>query len=106
MIVYIERARITEKQLTECGSGTIELQQQLTILKESIKLMEERTQLMKDKEKVQFDMMEMERKLFETKEKVYKQQIENAEPSFFEEVGKYTTGGVLGAAIVGLILLL
>ena len=106
LLVTLEQCEKTEKQLVAYENGNVELQNQITIIKSTIQNLQELVSLQKDKEEVYKNLLEMERKMAETKEKVYQEQLKAAKPTFIQEVGKYSTGGVLGAVILGLILLL
>jgi flagellar capping protein FliD len=106
MIVYLEQCKISESQLAAYEKGNAELQLQIETLKNTIKAMDELVKLQKEKEDTYKNLLEMERTMAKAKDKACQEQIEAAEPTFLQEVGKYSTGGIIGAIIVGIIILL
>jgi hypothetical protein len=106
MIVYIEQCKILEQEAAAQESGNAELQKQIEILKNTIKAMEELLALEKQKEEMYKSMIETQNTLMVSKDKICQQQIKEAKPTFFQELGKYSIGTVVGAIIVGIIILL
>jgi hypothetical protein len=106
MIVALEKCKLIEQELTATAGASEELKQQIAILKESIRAMEGLIALQKQKEEMYQNMLEMDKALMAAKDKSCREQIKAAKPTFFQELGKYSAGGVAGAIIVGVLLLL
>jgi uncharacterized protein YlxW (UPF0749 family) len=92
MIVTIERANICEQQLTATSESNAELQRQVDLKEETIRLQAEQITLYKS-------MDEMKATISAAKDTVCKEQIKAASPTFWQNMGKYATGGVIGAVL-------
>jgi hypothetical protein len=98
IVVALEQARIAEAQLAVQAGGNEELQKQLDILQGTIKLYEDQIAVYKS-------MREMDAKLSDAKDKACQEQVKAATPTFMQNMQKYIVGGGIGAALLGVILM-
>lgn len=99
MVVALEQAKITEQQLTIAAKENTELQAQADILKGTVKLLEDQAAIYKS-------MADMNQKMSDMKDKACVEQVKAAKPTFTQNLGKYFTGMVGGAGLLGLALIL
>jgi hypothetical protein len=99
MVVALEKAKLADQQLVVAAGGNNELQQQVDILKETVKLMNDQIVAYKN-------MDEMKTKMSAAKDELHAQELKAATPTFMQNAGKYAIGGVGGAILMGLAILL
>lgn len=99
MVVALEQAKITEQQLSAQSSGSLELQTQIDILRQTISLYQEQIIVYKN-------MAEMNSKMTEMKDKACVEQIKAATPTFMDNIQKYLTGVGIGGILAGIAILL
>lgn len=99
MVVALEQAKIAEQQLSVQAGSNTELQAQVDILKGTIKLLEDQIAIHKS-------MSETLKAMGDTKDKLCAEQIKAATPTFMDNVKTYTFGAGIGAALLGVILIL
>lgn len=93
MVVALEQISIMEKQIETAEEGTAELQKQVDLLKTTVKTMQDLIEVYKTKEL-------MQAKLDETKDKLHEKELKASQPSMWENLQKYFTGGGVGALVV------
>ena len=98
IVMALERAKISERQLDVAAAGNAELLQQKEILKGTVKLLESQIVIYKN-------MIEMQEKTGTIKDKVCDDRVKAATPTFWENLQKYLVGGGVGAALLGLVLI-
>jgi hypothetical protein len=99
MLVALEKAKLSEQQLSVQANANAELQMQLEILRDTIKLYEEQIAVYKS-------MADMNNRMGDMKDKACADQVKAATPTFIDNLGKYSVGGVIGAIITVVIMLL
>jgi len=99
MVVALEQAKITEKQLSIQLAGNTELQVQLDSLRSVIKLYEEQIIVYKN-------MVETNDKISKMKDNACNELIKAAKPTFMDNVKKYLVGAGIGGLLVGAAILL
>ena len=92
MVMALEQAKIAEQQLSVQAAGNVELQSQADILKGTVKLLE-------DQIIVYRSMADMTKQMSDAKDKACVEQIKAAKPTFMQNLGKYMTGGGIGAVL-------
>jgi hypothetical protein len=98
IVVALERAKISESQLDVAAAGNAELLQQKEILKGTVKLLEDQLAIYKS-------MIEMQEKAGTIKDKLCDERVKAATPTFWENMAKYLVGGGVGAALLGVMLI-
>ena len=99
MLVVLEQARILEKQIAELEGGSVELQTQINLLKETAKSMQDLIEVYKAKEL-------MQAQLGDVKDKLHEKEIAAMKPSAWDNFTKYMTGAAGGAILAALAILL
>ena len=99
LVVTLEQCKITEQQLVVQNNGIAELEQQKSILAETVKLLQDQILLYKN-------MDEMKNQMSVAKDKACDAAVKAATPTFWSNVQKYSVGAVGGAVLLGLAILL
>ena len=99
MVVRLEQAKIAEEQLTNQAGINTELQGQLAILRDTIKLYEDQISTYKN-------LRAMDQSMSDAKDKACAAEVKAAKPSFMQDLGKYSTGGIIGAVLAAVAMLL
>jgi len=99
MLVALEKAKLSEQQLSVQANANTELQMQLEILRGTIKLYEEQIVVYKN-------MADMNNKMGDIKDKACADQVKAATPTFIDNLVKYVAGAGVGAGLLGVILIL
>ena len=98
MVVALEQARISDSQLEAFNGSSQELIQQKEILQGTIKLLQDQIATYKS-------MQEMTAKMDDMKDKACAEQVKAATPTFTQNMGKYSTGAIVGAILTALAIL-
>lgn len=104
IVVDLERAKIAEQQLVVAAEGSEELKQQLTILKGTIQLLQDQIEVYKQIDEVSKNMIEMKNQISVAKDQIWKQQVDAAKPSFFDNAKIFLGGIGVGALVILLVL--
>jgi hypothetical protein len=99
IVVALEKAKITEQQLSLEAESNAELREQVDILKGTIKLME-------DQIVVYRNLAEMNKQMSEAKDKACQEAIKAAKPTFWENAQKYLVGIGIGGILAGVAILI
>lgn len=99
ILIALDQAKICEQQLLIAADKDAESQKQLEILRSTIKLYEEQIEAFKN-------LRTMDEAISIQKDKACREEIKAAKPTFMRDMGKYSTGAVVGAGLFGLLLLL
>jgi TolA-binding protein len=106
MLIALEQKVYLEKEIAIGDARVAELEEQLKLVNAKIVLLQDIIDLQNAKIELYKSKEEVKDKLDAEKDKLHQQELKAAKPSFMDEVRKYATGAVGGAALLGLALLL
>jgi hypothetical protein len=98
MVVALEKAKITEQQLSVQAGSNTELQNQLDILRNTIKLYEDQIAVYKN-------MQDMNAKMGDMKDKACQEQIKAATPTFMDKLKSDVLAGGVGAVLAVIVII-
>jgi hypothetical protein len=96
IVVELEKAKVNEEQLITLKAYNLELEKQVSLMKDVVKLKDD--QIRKNEE-----MIEQQKRLMEYQVQACEEKVKNAKPSFFDGLIK-VLGGVAIGIIIGVLL--